>query len=226
MLSIQIWDTGRGIPPDQQEKVFHEYYQLGNVERDRSKGLGLGLAIVRRMTTLLDCKLKLRSEPGRGSCFEIMVPISERPAHTNEAPFATTLGALARGLVVVIDDESAIQRAMTSLLTGWGHDVVAGGSGDEVMQRLSSRPDRPDLVICDYRLRDGENGIQVIERMRSEYNEDIPAMLITGDTAPNRLADARASGLILLHKPVANSKLRAAIVNLIRQGDDGLASVR
>jgi CheY-like chemotaxis protein len=115
---------------------------------------------------------------------------------------------------------------MSSLLTGWGHDVVAGGSADEVMQLLSSRPDRPDLVICDYRLREGENGIRVIERMRSEYNQDIPAMLITGDTAPDRLAEARASGLILLHKPVPNSKLRAAIVNLIKQGDDTMASVR
>lgn len=226
MLSIQIWDTGRGIPQDQQEKIFQEYYQLGNAERDRSKGLGLGLAIVRRMSNLLDCKLTLHSQPDRGSCFEIMVPISGRPDQTTETPSAPSLGALARGLVVVIDDESAIQRAMSSLLTGWGHDVVAGGSGDEVMQLLSSRPDRPDLIVCDYRLREGENGIRVIERIRSEYNQDIPAMLITGDTAPDRLAEARVSGLILLHKPVPNSKLRAAIVNLIRQGDDTLASVR
>jgi CheY-like chemotaxis protein len=91
---------------------------------------------------------------------------------------------------------------MSSLLTGWGHDVVTGGSGDEAMQQLSSRPDRPDLVICDYRLREGENGITVIQRMRSEYNQDIPAMLITGDTAPDRLAEARASGLILCTSPL------------------------
>jgi len=93
--------------------------------------------------------------------------------------------------------------------------LFRSGSGDEAIQRLSSRPDRPDLVICDHRLRNGENGIAVIERMRSEYNQDIPAVLITGDTAPDRLAEARASQLILLHKPVSNSKLRAAIVNLI-----------
>jgi CheY-like chemotaxis protein/nitrogen-specific signal transduction histidine kinase len=219
MLSIQVWDTGRGIPKDQQEKVFQEYYQLGNAERDRSKGLGLGLAIVRRLTSLLDCELTLRSEPGRGSCFEITVPISSRPKSSDENKPGAMSGAFARGLVVVIDDESAIQRAMFSLLTGWGHDVVTGGSGDEVMQSLAARPERPDLVICDYRLREGENGIEVIERMRSEYNQDIPALLITGDTAPDRLADAQASGLILLHKPVPNSKLRAAIVNLI--GSDG-----
>jgi signal transduction histidine kinase/CheY-like chemotaxis protein len=217
MLSIQVWDTGPGIPLDQQEKIFQEYYQLGNAERYRSKGLGLGLAIVRRMTNLLDCKLTLRSQAGRGSCFEITVPVASRVKQPTETQSEMSSGALARGLVVVIDDESAIQRAMASLLAGWGHEIVTGGSGDEVMQRLSSRPDRPDLVICDYRLREGENGIRVIERIRAEYNQDIPAMLITGDTAPDRLAEARASGLILLHKPVPNSKLRAAIVNLIRQ---------
>ncbi len=76
LLSIQVWDTGRGIPLDQQDRVFQEYYQLGNPERDRAKGLGLGLAIVRRMTDLLDCKLTLRSQLGRGSCFEITIPVS------------------------------------------------------------------------------------------------------------------------------------------------------
>jgi two-component system, sensor histidine kinase len=220
MISIQVWDTGRGIPLDQQERVFQEYYQLGNTERDRAKGLGLGLAIVRRMTDLLDCKLTLHSRPGRGSCFAVAVPMSRRASRPIETQPIAPSGVLARGLIVVIDDETAIQSAMASLLTGWGHDVVTGGSGDEAMQRLSGRPDRPDLVICDYRLREGENGITVIERMRSEYNEDIPAMLITGDTAPDRLAEARASGLILLHKPVSNSKLRAAIVNLIGSDKD------
>jgi signal transduction histidine kinase/ActR/RegA family two-component response regulator len=222
-VSIQVWDTGRGIPQDQQERVFQEYYQLGNAERDRTKGLGLGLAIVRRMTDLLDCKLTLRSQPGRGSCFELTIPMPGSASEPVEAQPAALSGALARGLIVVIDDELAIQQAMGSLLTGWGHDVVTAGSGDEALQRLSSRPDRPELVICDYRLRDDENGITVIERMRSEYNQDIPAMLITGDTAPDRLAEARASQLILLHKPVSNSKLRAAIVNLIGSDKDDMA---
>jgi two-component system, sensor histidine kinase len=222
-VSIQVWDTGRGIPHDQQDRVFQEYYQLGNAERDRAKGLGLGLAIVRRMTDLLDCKLTLRSQLGRGSCFELTIPVSRGASEPVEAQPAALSGAPARGFIVVIDDELAIQQAMGSLLTGWGHDVVTAGSGDEALQRLSSRPDRPDLVICDYRLRYGENGIAIIERMRSEYNQDIPAMLITGDTAPDRLAEARASQLILLHKPVSNSKLRAAIVNLIGSEKDDMA---
>ena len=104
---------------------------------------------------------------------------------------------------------------MTTLLEGWGHTVIAAGSSDEAVERLATCPDQPDLIISDFRLRDGENGIAAVERLRSEYNEMIPAMLITGDTAPDRLSEAQASGLLLLHKPVANSRLRAAIVNLI-----------
>jgi len=104
---------------------------------------------------------------------------------------------------------------MAALLTGWGHEVVTAGSGEEAARRLTGHAGRPDLIICDYRLRDGENGIAVIERLRTAHDEPIPAMLITGDTAPDRLAEAQASGFLLLHKPVPNAKLRAAIGNLI-----------
>jgi signal transduction histidine kinase len=211
---VQVWDTGRGIPLDQQESVFREYYQLGNPERDRAKGLGLGLAIVRRLTDLLQCRLTLRSQPGRGSCFEVSIPLADGALEVAELP-ASPSGALAKGLVVIVDDELAIRDATRTLLSGWGHDVIAVASGDEAIFCLSTCPIQPDLIICDYRLRDGENGIAVIERLRSEYNEAIPALLITGDTAPDRLAEARASGLLLLQKPVSNGKLRAAIVNLI-----------
>jgi CheY-like chemotaxis protein len=93
------------------------------------------------------------------------------------------------------------------------------GSGDEALARLSTSPVRPDLLICDYRLRDSENGIEVIDRLRCEYNDTIAAILVTGDTAPDRLAEAQASGLLLLHKPVSNGKLRAAIVNLIAEAE-------
>jgi two-component system, sensor histidine kinase len=214
-IVVQVWDTGPGISPDQQEQVFQEYYQLGNPERDRTKGLGLGLAIVRRLTDLLECPLRLRSQPGRGSCFEVSIMRAAGIASEFEPILTVLAGALAKGLIVVIDDEFAVRQAMSTLLTGWGHHVIAAGSGEEAMQQLATFPVRPDLIICDYRLRDGENGIEIIERLRTEYNERLAGMLITGDTAPDRLAEARASGLLLLHKPVPNGKLRAAIVNLM-----------
>ena len=220
-ISIQVLDTGPGIPPDQHDRIFQEYYQLGNPERDRSKGLGLGLAIVRRLVDLMGCDMTLRSRQGQdfkeghGSCFEVSIPVAsgDIPAR-KEAPEATS-GALAHGFIVVIDDEFAIRNAMSALLAGWGHETIVVGSGDEAIRQLSNRAQKPDLIICDYRLRDGANGIAVIDSLRSAYGEAIPAMLITGDTAPARLAEAKASGLPLLHKPVSNGKLRAAIVHLI-----------
>jgi two-component system, sensor histidine kinase len=95
--------------------------------------------------------------------------------------------------------------------------VLVAGSGSEMLERIATHPDKPSLIICDYRLRDNETGSAVIERLRSEYNDEIPGMLITGDTGPARLKEAQASGYLLLHKPVPNSKLRAAITDLIER---------
>ena len=214
-LAIQVFDTGPGIAAGDHERIFQEYVQIGNVERDRTKGLGLGLAIVRRTCAILDMPIALRSRIGRGSCFEVKMALSDEAALAEDS-VAAAPGALAeRSLIVVIDDKASIREAMERLLAGWGHDVIAAGSGDEAVARLASHPTRPDLIVSDYRLRDGETGTEVIERLRSEFNETIPALIITGDTAPDRLIEARTSGLVLLHKPVPNGKLRAAMRNLM-----------
>ena len=214
-LRIEVWDTGRGIAREHHGRVFEEFYQLGNAERDRSKGLGLGLAIVQRLSTLLDCPLMLASEPGKGSVFRLAVPLSHSaPASEEEASDAASLSPSA-GLILVIDDEVAIQAAMRSLLTEWGHEVIVAGSCEQMLERVAHCRTRPGLIICDYRLRGPENGIEVIERLQSEFNHDIPAMLVTGDTGPDRLQEAQRSGHLLLHKPVPRSKLRAAIGNLM-----------
>ena len=142
------------------------------------------------------------------------IPLARHLSRAAEPEPANASAALARGLVVVVDDEPAIRDAAISLLTGWGYDVIAVGSGDEAIQRLAACPAKPALILCDYRLRGGESGLAVADRIRAEYNDTIPAILVTGDTAPDRLAEAEASGLLLMHKPVSNGKLRAAIVNL------------
>lgn len=216
-LRIQVWDTGRGIPQAEQEHVFQEFYQLGNPERDRTKGVGLGLAIVRRLTTLLDHPLTVRSVSGRGSMFEIRVPLGEARAEPTASTgrFLNPFQGQGSGLVLVIDDELAIQLAMKSLLESWGYEVLAAGSCDEMLERSATHRTVPRLIICDYRLRDNESGPAVIERLRSEYNDEIPGMLITGDTAPDRIREAQESGFLLLHKPVPNSRLRASIAHLI-----------
>ena len=215
-LRLQVWDTGRGIPAEEQAQIFKEFYQVGNPERDRSQGVGLGLAIVKRLTVLLGHPLKLRSQVNRGSVFTLELPLSDPAAAEGTVAAEEIAAGLASGLIVVVDDELTIQVAMKSLLEGWGFRVIAAGSFGELLALLADCPDRPALIICDYRLRAHENGIRVIENLRSEYNDDdIPGMLITGDTAPDRLREAQESGLLLLHKPVANSRLRAAISHLL-----------
>ena len=213
-LSLQVWDTGRGIPQPDQQRVFEEFFQLDNPERDRAKGLGLGLAIVRRLTTLLGTPLRLASTPGRGSVFMLELPLAE------DAPLAAAPAAVSvsqrQGLILVVDDEAAIREGMLSLLGGWGHRVIAAASGVQMLERLPECERRPDLIICDYRLRGDENGIAVIRRLQQAFEHEIPAMLVTGDTAPDRLQEAQASGLLLLHKPVPHGRLRAAIGNLMK----------
>jgi signal transduction histidine kinase/CheY-like chemotaxis protein len=215
-LRVQVWDTGRGIAQGEQQRVFQEFYQIGNPERDRTRGVGLGLAIVKRLTTLLDHRLELRSQPGKGTCFTFDVPYANALTQTGveiaHPPLASVVPE--SGLILFVDDEGAIQVAMKSLLQSWGYTVITAGSYAEMLEHIATHPAVPSLIVCDYRLRDGETGSTVIERLRSEYNEEIPGILITGDTAPDRLREAQASGYLLLHKPVLNDDLRAAIAQL------------
>ncbi len=217
VVSIEVWDTGCGISADQKELIFQEFYQIANPERDRSKGVGLGLAIVKRTARLVGAELFFRSEPGRGSLFRLTLP------RAATGPDATGAGETAAPLlpddtlIAVIDDDLAIQQAMRGLLSSWGHRVIVAGSGQEATALLADQPIAPDLIICDYRLRGEETGVAVIQALHRQFDASIPAILVTGDTAPARIAEAQASGFALLHKPLSNSKLRAAIRNLLRQ---------
>jgi signal transduction histidine kinase/ActR/RegA family two-component response regulator len=213
-LSIEVWDSGRGIPADQQDLIFQEFYQIGNPERDRARGLGLGLAIVQRLTRILHIPMQMHSRVDRGSVFKLSVEVAASAPPAIEPPAETSQAAQPPLFILVVDDEVAIQEAMHTLLTGWGHKVITAGSCAEMLGHAAGFTSTPNLIISDYRLRCDEEGIATIERLRSEFNSDIPAILITGDTAPDRIRQATASDCFLLHKPVSNSRLRAAIVNL------------
>jgi two-component system, sensor histidine kinase len=217
-VRIEVWDTGKGIPADRHDEIFHEFYQLDNPERDRRKGLGLGLAIVKRLAKLLNYRLALRSVMGKGSMFSITLPrgAPEGYAPANSSPEAAGFD-LSHALVLVIDDEPAVQEGMAALLRKWKCDVLTAGSGAEMMGELVAVQRLPDLIVSDYRLRGTENGVQVVEMLRSEFNVDIPALLVTGDTAPDHLRDAEASGLPILHKPLNPARLRTLIANLLRE---------
>ncbi len=226
-LAIEVWDCGIGIATHERDSIFREFYQAGNPERDRSKGLGLGLAIVQRLVRLLDLGLEVQSRPGRGSLFRVLVPAGDPDSSNTPPALDRGTGAapapvtpLAGRLVLVIDDEAAVCDAMAALLTSWGCSVRTAGSAAQMKAALLDEQRVPDLIICDYRLRGEENGIEVIDDLRGEYNEDIPGLIITGDTMPARLVEARDSGLPILHKPLNPAKLRAMIGSLT-QGTHG-----
>jgi len=217
-VRIEVWDSGKGIPLDRHEEIFQEFYQLDNPERDRRKGLGLGLAIVKRLAKLLNYQVALHSVMGKGSVFSITLPRGCREDYVPaESSPETAAFDLSHALVLVIDDEAAVQEGMAALLRKWKCDVLTAGSGAEMMGKLVAVQRLPDLIVSDYRLRDNENGIQVVEALRSEFNVDIPALLVTGDTGPDRLRDAEASGLPILHKPLNPARLRTLIANLLRE---------
>ncbi|HWR75653.1 MAG TPA: ATP-binding protein [Thiobacillus sp.] len=217
MMRISVIDTGRGIPPDQQESVFHEFVQLHNPARDRSKGLGLGLAIVSRLGRLLGHRVDLRSRPDHGSIFSIEVPCGDTQ-RIQPSTVASPPGPIpADALVLLVDDESAILRGMAELFDNWNIDLVTAHSAEEAMQWLDSIARVPDVIVSDYRLPDDTDGIEVITRLRQKLGRDIPAILVTGDTAPDTILRISRAGFPLLHKPLRPAKLRALLTHLIQQ---------
>lgn len=211
---IEVWDSGSGIPEDRQQDIFEEFVQLHNPERARGNGLGLGLAIVERVARLLDCPLSLRSRPQQGSVFGISVAQSAPGAVMQDQrdPGRRTLSGLLHGLVAVIDDEEEILTAMRGLLTSWGLSVVTATTGCAALAQLDKAP---GVLLCDYRLRDSETGLNVIEKFRAAFDTAIPAVLITGDTAPESVRAIKASGHALLYKPVRPAKLRALLSKIL-----------
>jgi signal transduction histidine kinase len=215
-LRIEVWDSGIGIPEDQRGSIFREFYQLPATERDRSGGLGLGLAIVDRLCRLLDHPIELISRLGRGSRFAVVVATAAPRRLTDQPPEAVADQTMGK-LVLVIDDDALVLDSMRGVLKSWGCSVVTANSGAAALACLAELDQTPDLIISDYRLADGDNGIRAIERLRKALRAPVPAFLISGDTAPERLREARASGYYLLHKPVLPITLRATISQLLKE---------
>lgn len=212
-VAITISDTGPGIATEHHLAIFREFYQLGNPERDRRKGLGLGLAIVDGLCRVLDHPLELKSRIGHGSTFAVHVPIAAADPTCDEIVKTETPVPLENYGVLIIDDEPAICRAMNEVLRSWGCRVVTAESGQDALAQLSTSGFVPDVIIADYRLREGHTGANVIAEIRQSLGKSIPAAILTGDTAPERLREASAGGFVLLHKPIQPSRLRAALTN-------------
>jgi signal transduction histidine kinase/CheY-like chemotaxis protein len=215
LLRIEVWDTGIGVPDNQRGNIFREFYRVAAAEQDRGHGLGLGLAIVDRLCRLLGHPIELTSVVGRGSRFSVSLPLAVPRSVAQPAPAAVTDLAMGK-FVVVIDDDALVLDAMGGILKSWGCSVVTAKSDTDALVALAGNGRQLDLIISDYRLGDGRTGFDAIERLRRSFDADIPAFLISGDTAPERLREARASGYYLLHKPVLPMTLRSVVSQLLK----------
>ncbi len=219
-VSLEVWDTGVGIPAEKRERVFDEFYQAA--ERNRREGLGLGLAIVRRLTRLLEARLSLRSVEGRGSVFKFELPECPPPPPTNghrEVESPQSYAALSDTVVLVIDDDPAVLDAMDEALHGWGVHAVKAHSLRCALQRLPECGRYPDAIISDFRLGEDSNGIEAVQRLRHELGIKVPALIVTGDTAPRSLRAIQASGIACLPKPVTADRLLHALSCLLQRSE-------
>ena len=210
--TVEVIDTGPGIAAHEQQRVFEEFYQLANPERDRRQGLGLGLSIVRRLAELLQLNLRMQSAPGEGTRFTLELPLATVvavPAAATTQPAPSLQGLR----VLVIDDEEAVREGMQTLLEGLGCQVQCAIDSETA---LAMQPP-PDVVLADLRLRGNDDGLQAVQRLRQSW-PGLAALLVSGDTAPEQLRQAHAAGLRLLHKPVVVEALVRAIADEVRQG--------
>jgi len=215
-VRVEVWDTGIGIAEDKRERIFDEFYQAA--ERDRRKGLGLGLAIVRRVTRLLQAKLELCSIPGRGTVFMLELPRAALAAAVHLAGEIVQVSPPAipnNAVVLVIDDDATVLDAMNDALLSWGMRAVMARSLRCALERLPECERYPDAIVSDFRLGENQNGIDAVRRIEHELGMRIPAMIVTGDTAPKSLRVIQESGYRYLPKPVTAERLRAELAILL-----------
>lgn len=218
-VRLEVWDSGIGISPEHQTQIFKEFYQVGNSGRDRSYGLGLGLSIVERSAKLLGHPLSLRSAAGCGTRISITVPCmaaQQRP--TLDVPAETPPPAEVVGQrVLVIEDDAYAREAMQELLGSWSYRVESVSSIAQACDYLQQQG-APDIIVSDYRLGHGQNGLEAIAQLRRLAGRDVPACLMSGDTDAQLMQSALAAGLTLLHKPVRPAKLRSLLRRLLAGG--------
>jgi len=221
---VAIQDTGPGIPRELQARVFEEFFQVGNPARDRHQGLGLGLAIVQRLALLMEVPITLESEPGRGCCFRLKLPLVPAPAALGPALGGSAQPPLhdahAPALrVLLVDDEAPIREALGLYLDALGWTLLAAADGDGALA-LWRQHGAVDAVVLDFRLGHGATGLEVLQALRAAGCQ-APAWLITGDTAPERIQAAREAGLPVLYKPVDGRELVGAIVAKVSAATSG-----
>ncbi len=211
---VEVWDTGPGIAEEDRMRVFEEFFQVGNAERDRTSGLGLGLSIVRRLTDLLEHPLQLTSQVGRGSRFAFDLPATQEVPSSVVAPLGTS--DVAGLCVAVVDDDPEVRGSTELLLRRWGCVVVGGADGDDVVLRQSDAAANTEAIVADYRLRGEMTGIDAINAVRAAARREVPALIVSGESSIEQLARLRASGFDCMSKPVSPALLREWLAEVVR----------
>ena len=213
-IAIEVWDSGPGVAAENLEKIFEEFYRVAGADRERSRSLGLGLAIVRRLAQLLGHTVEVASRVGRGSVFRILAERVPSALAVPEPVPAVPIDAIDGRHILVIDDEESIREGMRQTLAAWGCTAtLAASAAEAVAQCVDASP--VDALLVDFRLGDGKDGLHAIAQVRSALGHDIPAVVVSGESSAAELDRIRAAGFMLLHKPVAPARMRAALSFLL-----------
>lgn len=215
-LRIEVWDTGRGIEADQLQTIFLEFNQLGVQRAAERAGVGLGLAIVDRIATMLGYSVQVRSQIGRGSVFSIDVPLAESPTQrTAEAPavMAGPGDPLPGRRLLVVDNEESILHSMAALLGQWGCDVLTAVDQDAAIAVLEGSP--PEIILADYHLDQGVTGWEVATAIRAHFGRAIPVVMITADRSDQCRRQLQGLDVPVLNKPVKAGKMRSVLSHLL-----------
>ena len=225
-LRIEIWDTGIGIPESELKAIFEEYHQLDNAARQRSRGLGLGLSIVKSLGELLGHPVSVRSLHGRGSVFSIEVPLTQRGVssvpsrHLRAADAASTQTATRTGAILIIEDDPEVREHLKLVLHEEGYAISTAVDGPAALETVARGTTRPDLVLADYNLPNGMNGVQASQKLRRELDRRIPFIILTGDISTETLRDIALHDCVHLNKPVKLTELTRAIEKLLAKPPD------
>jgi PAS domain S-box-containing protein len=212
-VRIDVIDTGIGIPVSQQKEIFEEFRQLNNPARDSSRGLGLGLAIVSRLAGLIGCEIQVASRVGHGTRFSLLLPLEKfAPPAERVAKAINDPG----GRILIIEDNASIRQAYEIMLQDWGYETLSAANGEDAINCAAEAKWSFDAIIADHRLGRGLTGNAAAEEIARRAGRSYPTMVVTGDTAEERLAEVFSSGFVLLHKPVDADELRRSLASLLR----------
>jgi two-component system CheB/CheR fusion protein len=221
VVSIEIWDTGVGIAEDQMLAIFDEYHQIGNTARVRSRGLGLGLSIVKRLAKLLDHQITVRSKPSKGSVFAIaLIPPPEDKTQPTAAPaggngITAVEPAHGTGRLLIVEDDPDVQTLLMQILKDDGHHVTPASDGEVALALVAKGMRKPDVVLSDFNLPGAFNGLQLAAKLREQYNAAIPVIILTGDISTQTLRDISSQNCTQLNKPVMLDELTQTIQRLL-----------